>query len=216
MIRVPTYPEPANFDARVRTPGRAFLATTPKPTHSQWRNNEFWALSHDQLYDVYGGICLYCASWTARKDSVRLTGNTSIDHFLPKSRCPDLAYEWSNFRLCRSQLNQRKDDALDVVDPLAINSDWFQLDFFTFRIQPNPAASRIVRARIESTINRLGLNDAGYVKERVAVMKQYCIHGIPFSKIEGKYPFIAREIRRTDFDTLIKPAFIRAFARPHG
>jgi len=97
------------------------------------------------------------------------------------------------------------------MDPLAIDSDWFQLDFFTFRIQPDPTASRIVRNSVESTINRLGLNDAGYVKERIAVMKQYCVHGVPLSKIRGKYPFIAREIRRADFDTLIKPTFMRAF-----
>lgn len=166
---------------------------------------------HDQLYDLYGGICLYCASWTARKTSTRLRGNTSVDHFLPKSICPEFAYEWTNYRLCRSQLNQRKDDSLDIVDPLAIDSNWFQLDFYTFRIQSNPTASIIVRNRVHSTINRLGLNDAGYIKERVAVMKQYCIHGVPLAKIKKNYPFIAREIKRTNFDTLIKPAFMRAF-----
>lgn len=213
MIRFPTYPEPADFEARVRSRGNAFLATTPRPTNAQWRTKEFWMSSHDQLYNLYGGICMYCASWTARRESSRLQGNTSIDHFLPKSICPELAYEWTNFRLCRSQLNQRKNSSLDVIDPFAINSDWFQLDFFTFRIQANPMASRIVRDRVESTINRLGLNDAGYVKERVAVMKQYCFHGIPFSKIQGKYPFIAREIKRAEFDALIKPAFMRAFNR---
>jgi hypothetical protein len=211
MIRCNVYPEPSDFNAKVRTRGKAFLATTPKPSNKQWRTREYWMASHDQLYDLYGGICLYCASWTARKDSVRLTGNTSIDHFLPKSICPELAYEWTNYRLCRSQLNQRKDDSLDVMDPLAIDNDWFQLDFFTFRIQPNPTASRIIFNRVESTINRLGLNDAAYVKERIAVMKQYCIHGVPLSKIRGKYPFIAREIKRTDFDTMIKPTFMHAF-----
>jgi hypothetical protein len=211
MIRFPAYPEPVDFDARVRCRGKAFLAMTPKPTNSQWRTKEFWMASHDQLYALYGGICLYCASWTARKNSSRLVGNTSVDHFLPKSIYPELAYEWTNFRLCRSQLNQRKDDSLDVVDPLAINSDWFQLDFFTLRIESNPAESKIIRSRVESTINRLGLNDDGYVKERFAVMKQYCFYGVSFSKIEGKYPFIAREIKRTDFDTLIKPTFMRAF-----
>jgi hypothetical protein len=209
MIRVPAYPEPADFNARVRNRGKAFLATNPNPTNAQWRSKEFWTLSHDQLYKLYGGICVYCASWTARKDNSRLARNTSVDHFLPKSICPEFAYEWANFRLCRSQLNQRKDDSLDVVDPFAINSDWFQLDFYTFRVQPNPAASRIVRNRVESTINRLGLNDDGYVKERIAVMKQYCVHGVPFSKIEGKYPFIAREIRRSDFDAMLKPTFTR-------
>jgi hypothetical protein len=211
MIKVRAYPEPTDFDTKVRRRGKAFLVSTPNPKNAQWRSKEFWMLSHDQLYELYGGICVYCASWTARKNSLRLAGNTSIDHFLPKSICPELAYEWSNFRLCRSQLNQRKDDSLDVVDPFAINSNWFQLDFFTFRIQPNPSASRIVRSRVESTLNRLSLNDENYVKERIAVIKQYCIYGIPFSKIQRNYPFIAHEMRRTDFDTTLKPTFARAF-----
>jgi len=211
MIRATAYAEPKDFDDAVRKRGRAFLATTPKPTNAQWKPNAFWMASHDQLYGLHGGICLYSSSWTARKLSSRLTGNTSVDHFLPKSLCPELAYEWTNFRLCRSQLNQRKDDSLEVMDPFSINSDWFQLDFFTFRVQANPTAAKIIRTRVESTINILGLNDAGYVKERIAVMKQYCIYGVPLARIEGKYPFIAREIRRTDFDAMIKPAFMRAF-----
>jgi hypothetical protein len=211
MIRVPAYSEPTDFNAKVRSRGNAFLATNRHPANAQWRSNDFWTLSHDPLYKLYGGICMYSASWTARKNNSRLGGNTSIDHFLPKSICPELAYEWSNFRLCRSQLNQRKDDSLDVVDPFFINSDWFQLDFFTLRIEANPVATKIIRNRIRDTLIRLGLNDDGYVKERIAILKQYAIYGVPLSKVEKKYPFIAREIRRTDFDNKHKPTFARAF-----
>jgi hypothetical protein len=213
MIRVPAYPEPVDFEAKVRSRGRAFLKGTPNPTNAQWKSKSFWTQSHDQLYQLYGGVCVYCASWTSRRCGSRLASNTSVDHFLPKSLCPDLAYEWTNFRLCRSQLNQRKDDSLDVMDPLAINSDWFQLDLLTFRVQSNPSASALVRNRVNLTIRCLGLNDNGYIKERIAVMKQYCFHGVPISKLQAKYPFIAREIRRTDFDTMLKPTYARAFSR---
>ncbi|MGA3163207.1 MAG: hypothetical protein ABSD77_03280 [Verrucomicrobiota bacterium] len=213
MIRVPAYPEPADFNARVRIRGKAFLAGTPRPNHTQWKSNNYWTLSHDQLYKLYRGICVYSASWTSRKNGSRLADNTSIDHFLPKSIHPNLAFEWSNFRLCRSQLNQRKDDSLDVMDPFAIDSDWFQLDFFTFRIEPNPTTTKTVRSHVKSTTIRLGLNDEGYIKERIGVLKQYCVYGVPLAKIERNYPFIAREIRRTDFDTALKPTFARAFGR---
>jgi len=213
MIRCPTFPEPLDFGQKVRTPGKAFLALIPTPNNAQWKTKELWQLFHDDLYALYGGICAYCASWTARKRGSRLTNHTSIDHFLPKSICPQLAYEWSNFRLCRSQINQRKDDSLDVMDPLGIQNGWFELDFFTFLVRPNAASTRIVRNRVRLSIDKLGLNDEGYIKERVGVLKQYCVYGIPLSKIQGKYPFIAHEIRRTDFDTMIKPAFMRAFTR---
>lgn len=213
MIQIPVYPEPNDFNAKVRVRGNAFLATTPHPTNSQWRSKEFWRHCHDQLYKLCGGICAYCASWTSRRSTTRLGDNTSVDHFLPKSHCPELAYEWSNFRLCRSKLNERKDDSLSIIDPCAINSNWFQIDFFTFRVGSNPSAPLYVRSRVDSSIAQLGLNDTGYIKERMAVVKQYCVHGIPLSRLEKHYPFIAREMRRTDFDNTLKATLSRAFGR---
>jgi hypothetical protein len=213
MMRVPLYPEPVDFQLNVGARGRIFLAATPHPSNVQWRNKEYWNLAHDSLYGLYGGICVYCASWTARRGDLRIQGNTSVDHFLPKSLRPDLAYQWENFRLCRSQLNQRKDQFLDVMDPVAINNDWFQLNFYTFFIEPNPGANEIVRNRVIETTNRLGLNDNDYVKERIEVLKQYCIYGIPLAMIEQKYPFVAREIHRVpNFDAAIKPLFVKAFS----
>lgn len=37
MIHIDLKPEPADFDARVRQPGNAFLSTTPTPNSKQWR-----------------------------------------------------------------------------------------------------------------------------------------------------------------------------------
>ena len=52
-----------------------------------------------------------------------------VDHFYPKSVRPDMAYEWSNFRLASLKLNCRKREFQDVLDPFTIEPGWFCLSF---------------------------------------------------------------------------------------
>ena len=140
-------------------------------------------------------ICAYCCSYTIK-------GNWSVDHFIPKSLHPKGAYEWDNFRFARDRLNNYKDNYQDVLDPFILSEGWFQLDFSSFLLKPNPSLVPLALNEVWATINRLHLNlDNDYVNERTEVIRRYCKGEITFDYIETNYPFIGKEMIRQDFDT---------------
>src|SRR5690242_18851860 len=112
MIRVTLPDPPPNYQTEVRQPGLRFLAVNSNPTNAEWGKHRYWQSTHQYLYDGHNGVCVYSASWTPRPRQ-RGVDHTSIDHFVPKSVRPRLAYEWSNFRMVRSKLNNRKDSFQD-------------------------------------------------------------------------------------------------------
>jgi len=206
LISVVAVPEPADFDRKVRVLGLNFLRRTTNPTCHQWKRNGYWRKSLGDLYDTYDGICAYCASWTKRATNISTPQDNSVDHFIPKSAEPSQAYEWSNFRLCRSRLNMRKDIHRDVLDPFTLNPGWFNLDFRTFLLVPNPTLTALDRKRVEATIDRLQLNDDNdYVNERIGAVRQYCLGKATLPLLLNRYPFIAVEMRAQNFDTNFLP-----------
>jgi hypothetical protein len=98
VIPIKPQPEPDDFDQKVRQPGLAFLSKVPNPKTKEWR--DYWVKSLPDLYKSYNKICAYSAQWISRPE-----GNPTVDHFLPKSAKPELAYEWHNFRLACLTLN---------------------------------------------------------------------------------------------------------------
>ena len=217
---IPVLPavEPTDFNVRVRQPGRAFLRTTPHPTSGDWRNNEYWRRAIDDLLDAYEYICSYSGSWTkANLGGVSTPQDSSVDHFIPKSTTPALAYEWSNFRLSRARLNNRKGKHSDVLDPFTLPNGWFTLDFRSFLIIPNGALSIDEKRKVRMTIDRLKLNsDNDYVQERVAVVQEYSLGNSTIATLERFWPFIAREMRIQNFDAVYLPlmqAIFQARAR---
>lgn len=211
MIKIQKFPPPPKYEGRVKRRGQRYLAKKPNPTSKEFARHAYWQAIHDDLYNYYNGICAYCASWTPRKSTSR-SDNTSVDHFLPKSINPNLAYEWGNYRLCRALLNRNKGNTLDVMDPMFINNDWFCFDFTTFLIKPNSGASLLIIDRVKKTINILGLNTDDYVDERVEIIKLYCCDNITIDDLESRYPFIANEIRRINFDNTLKDSMRTYFA----
>lgn len=208
MIPVALPNTPVNFEARVRQPGLAFLTTTLHPTHAEWNAHNYWSRVHGELYAGHAGICVYCASWTPRRHGTGGIDHTSIDHFVPKSRLPREAYNWTNFRLSRSKLNQRKDRFEDVIDPCALQPGLFRLDFTTFLIQPAPGIPAASRDRVRDTVDRLGLNsDNQYVIERARAIYRYVAGRATFAEITRRYPFIAAEMLAQQFDAVLRPAF---------
>ena len=202
MIPVSLEPEPTNFHKDVRLAGQVFLAKYSHPTNSQWTNNSYWRRVLDDLHRAYNDICAYCSSFTLRSTTPSSV-TSSVDHYVPKSIDPSKAYEWDNFRLCRSRLNQRKDNYRDVLDPFTLSSGWFHLDFLTFLIRPNPALSQEEQARVSATLDRLMLNlDADYVDERRRVIREYCLQRATLAQVDRRYPFIASEMLRQKFDTM--------------
>ena len=211
LIPVTPGAEPVGFDRNVRVPGTAFLMTTPNPRGRQWDGKDYWRSALGDLFTAYNDICAYCASWTKRATATQTPEDSSIDHFVPKSAVPAQAYEWANFRLCRRRLNTRKDNHRDVLDPFTLAPGWFNLDFRTFLLVPNPTLPASERKRVKATIDRLQLNaDNDYVNERVGAIREYCSGKATFAQLVNRYPFIATEMRAQEFDTNFLPR-MRAF-----
>jgi hypothetical protein len=215
VIRVAVPQPPAHYVGRVKNRGAAFLATNPAPTNAEWRKHRYWSEVHKDLHKSLGGICSYCATFTPRRPTSSGVDHTSIDHFVPKIANPALAYEWTNFRLCRARLNNRKDHYRDVVDPYAVVNGHFRLDFTTFLIFPDAALGMQQRAAVSQSLARLGLNtDDAYVNERARAVYSYVERRLTVAQIATFYPFIALELKVQDFDNVFLPIYQRAVANP--
>ncbi len=96
-----------------------------KPFRRHWRQSTglTWIHRHserfmngwrclNELYSLYNGICAYACVLIPP-----VTGGRSVEHFAPKMKHPDYAYEWKNYRLVCSLMNSRKRDFEDVLDP---------------------------------------------------------------------------------------------------
>ncbi len=189
MIPVELQPEPIDFDANVRKPGKAFLAKTPSPKRKDFKENSHWRKSANNLYTAYSGICAYSCFY--------MPSFSTIDHFLPKSTYPEYAYEWHNFRLCSQRLNNYKDDSTDVLDPFSIQLGWFVLDFPSCLVRSGQGLPDDLRQKVETTINRLHLNlDDDLVQERCDIMVYYASGEVNLAFMTRRYPFLAKEIVR--------------------
>ena len=218
MIHVNLPSPPANYESEVNLPGKAFLKNTPNPTKKDWKKHRYWSKIHDYLYDKHNGVCLYCASWTPRRrQQSPLLDHTSIDHFIPKTSDARFAYEWSNFRLCRSRLNNYKANFQDVLDPCFVSDDWFHLDFSSFLIRPSPhLADADLRQSVIDTVRRLRLNtDNDYVNERIQVVKEYSSGNLSLNTLKEKFPFIAYQMGIQNFDENYKNRLRQLFKRTH-
>jgi hypothetical protein len=200
MIHVDPQPEPPVFAIRVRRPGRRFLRNYPHPTSKQFASHSYWRGILDLLHEAYNGICAYSCHWIPYD-----TGCDTVEHFLPKTRHPRQAYEWSNYRLVCGTLNGRKGERRDVLDPFLINNGDFILKFPSLMVDPSPNLSKRMQARVSRTITRLGLNDEGTcLKSRVKWVSDYCDDHITFEHLRIHAPFIALELERQNLTAHVK------------
>jgi hypothetical protein len=189
VIPVQEQPEPSDFAQKVRKPGTAFLRQINHPPN--WENREYWRNALPALYQSYAGICAYSAHWIPND-----TGVATVDHFIPKSDAPHLAYEWSNYRLTSLKLNGRKGNYQDVLDPFKLKPNWFILDFPSLLIKPNPALLAHQKEQVIATIKRLKLNnDDTCVQARQHWVLFFCA-GCSFEFLKRHAPFIALELQR--------------------
>lgn len=211
MIPVAAAAEPATFDLRVRRPGYLALAEmcgkTPKFSRTAGRPftklsgiseerdipsrlfPDYWTRCLDDLMKDYDQICAYSGF---RIHPV--TGATSADHYLAKSRHWRRVYEWTNYRLCSSRLNARKGDLRGVLDPFQIRPGWFQLELLGFQVIPGPRLSKATRAKIQRTIDTLGLNDFRHDREKDAT--RYWSKDVSLKTLREDSPFVASELAR--------------------
>lgn len=200
MIPVQPKREYRRFDAEVRVPGRRFLATNPDPSASDFRGHSYWRKASRELHAAY----LRCA-YTSR----RIIGNDgSVDHFLPKVKYPQLAYEWDNYRLALPRLNQNKADHEDIVDPFEAKSGWFVLLCPSCLIVPGDGLDTSTRAMVDRTINILKLNSDDLAQERCEWLVDLANKDISFRHLKKHYPFLAAEVVRQGIEGQLKMLFL--------
>lgn len=189
MIRVIVSPEYPSFDADVRRPGKAFLASCPEPNSDQFKKKNLWTRAAGQLHIAYSGICAYTAMY--------LPEQGTVDHFLPKTAYPAQAYEWSNFRLASGRINTYKGNSTDIVDPFVVDNDWFHLDLPGCLLKPNPGLEQAIRDRVTRTIKLLRLNqDDNYVQGRCDILMDFARGDVSIGFLQRRYPFLAKEVSR--------------------
>lgn len=111
----------------------------------------------DDLRSMTNGHCAFCDRFTVEPESV--------EHFRPKSdpRFLHLAYEWSNLYFCcggcQNYKREQWDDALLHADAKDFDFlRYFNFDFETGELYPNPIASASEQQRAEVTIRIYGLD----------------------------------------------------------
>lgn len=192
MIHVKRKKEPAEFDDRVREPGKQFLARIPAPKGKQWNGYEYWRRILHHLHTEYGGICAYSCHWIPYD-----TGAQTVEHFKPKDVYPAEAYEWSNYRLVCGTLNGRKGKYEDVFDPFNVQNGWFIIDFPSLLVKPSDELGVDQSTKVQTTIDRLMLNDEGTcLKSRQDWIMSFCYEKFTFAHLEEKAPFLALELKR--------------------
>lgn len=184
MIRVLLAPKPDFFDTKVKNPGRAFLRKHPKPTQKQWNSHSYWRRALFALHKAYKGICAYSSHWIPYD-----TGADTVEHFKPKSKYPNYAYEWTNYRLVCQLLNSRKGNKA-VIDPFQITTGWFVIDFPSLMVRPADGLVEKNRKRVESTCVVLGLNQEDTcMLMRQEFVTEYCLGNINYAHVMKRAPF---------------------------
>ena len=204
MIHVVPKLEPPDFDRLVRKPGLKYLVKKPKPDASGWKNHDYWREILKDLRKSYNEICAYSCHWIPAD-----TGSSTVEHFLPKSKYPQKAYEWSNYRLVYATLNGRKGNREDILDPFAIEDGWFIIEFPSLLVKPSSLVDDNCANKIKVTIECLGLNDEGTcLKSRERYIKDYCLEEINFHHLCKAAPFIAKELTRQNLVDSIKQMMV--------
>lgn len=163
----------------------------PNPTAKQWRSRNYWIRVKGELYQAYDQICAYSCHWIPAD-----TGATSFEHFHPKEKYPNQAYEWSNYRLVCGTLNGRK-GTKEILDPFEIEDYWFEMEFPSLLVRPSQTLNKNEWESVSETIGILGLNDeATCWQSRFVYVREFCEQHVSFSFLKRKAPFIAREIER--------------------
>lgn len=198
MIPVTPQPEPADFDKKVRKPGLKWIAKSgldpSKPVPSGTEIPSHWTRKLPQLFALHEGICAYIGMYIEG-----LMGSPSVDHFVPKSRALNLAYEWSNYRLACSKINSIKNNFMDVLDPFTLESGWFHLDLSDCSIFANPALTVEQRNKVQATIDRLKLDDPESREWRRSYLNAFKSGDVPSEYFKKRSPFVWLEAQRQGY-----------------
>lgn len=131
----------------------------PKPNDSHWRK------FHENLRVVFFILCAYCEELCKGE----------VDHFRPKSRFPELVYEWSNWLFACHDCNHLKGGDWPrggYIDPCAESraehpENHFDFDLLSGEILPKNGISKSRRQKAFRTIEDIDLNAYHHLKKRL-------------------------------------------------
>jgi uncharacterized protein (TIGR02646 family) len=194
MIPVFPQPEPDDFDEIVRQPGLARLSAhsialtgaVPKATTLP----AYWAHSNKALWSAYGGVCAYLAIYFEW-----VIGASSTDHFVAKSKVAGQAYEWSNYRLSCLGANRNKNRFDDVLDPIGLTPNTFELNLVSGEILPRPSLDKPAATLARKTIKRLKLDSADHNQMRQRHYGRY-LRNKDVQTLRELSPFVWYEAQR--------------------
>lgn len=194
MIPVTLQPEPGDFDAKVRIAGHDWLKKNGIPFNSApptgTKLPRKWTHSNKQLWDAYDGICAYLAIYFEW-----VTGASSTDHFVAKSKNAGDAYEWNNYRLSCLGPNRNKREFADVLDPIGLQPETFLLNLSRGEISANSNLSAAEVVLANKTIKRLKMNTAEHKKMRSQHFVRY-LRKKDEATLKELSPFVWYEARR--------------------
>jgi hypothetical protein len=195
MMRITEANEPVDFQALVRGPGQDYLDTLGSLDDAEVAKRPYWRRTLKHLHSAYGGICAYTCHWIPYD-----VGNDTVEHFLPKITFPELAYDWSNFRLVCGRLNGRKGDWQDVIDPFDVIAGMFCLEFPSLALVAGPNLTGSQRAMAESTIARLKLNEKRTIEMRLHFVQHLMKGNVSKHYVAQHAPFLSHEMDRQTID----------------
>ena len=195
MIPVKPKPEPLSFDAKVRQKGLRWIqesgldSTQPVPVGLTVK--PLWQMCLPELLEAYGRICAYVCIYIED-----VTGFATVEHFAPKSRRLDLAYEWSNYRLVCGAMNGSKSNFEDVLDPFTLKKGTFQLNLISGAILVNTKLTAASKTRALETVSRLKLDSPKCRRLRLRYFNKYIQRQINADFLQEQAPFVYSEMKR--------------------
>ncbi len=195
MIPVQSQPEPSSFDAKVRQKGLQWIQKSglniaqPVPVGTQVK--PLWQVCLPELLEAYGRICAYVCIYIEE-----VTGSATVEHFVPKSRRLDLAYEWSNYRLVCGAMNGSKSNFEDVLDPFTLKKGTFQINLVNGAILVNAKLTASSKTRALETVSRLKLDSPKCRRLRLRYFNKYIQNQIDAAFLREQAPFVYLEMKR--------------------
>jgi uncharacterized protein (TIGR02646 family) len=163
MRKFARLPEPEFLATRWELWGREWehLRRENPKSRFQWRKVDGRPVNHlllPLLKEQTQSHCSFCDAFPVSPPSV-----DTVEHLRPKCRFPREAYHWPNLYYCCA-FCQRKGDRFDEAllrpdEPGFVFERYFDWDFTTGEVRPNPVALQADRARAECTIALFRLNE---------------------------------------------------------
>ncbi len=182
MISIPNpIPKPAQFDAKCKTKGNAWLLANPGCE----RPKDFWSPFKPDLANASEGRCAFGAMWIS---------SGTVDHFVAFKVDPALSYDWLNYRYVEGWINSSK-KTITVIDPFIVQDDWFEVILPSLQLICTSAIPAAHAVLAQETIDNLPLkDDERILRVRREWYRMYLDREITLEGLEKKAPLIAKAI----------------------